>query len=77
MTLGQASARQPAVIADGADAYFPEFVALSIRSVPHLDTFAYRMKKRGEEGKGQAKRFRAEALALLNALIMEDRQSLP
>jgi hypothetical protein len=35
------------------------------------------MKKRGEEGKGYAKRVPAEALALLNALVGEDRQRLP
>lgn len=74
------TARQLAQIAEHAEARFPEVVALILpflRPVAHLDTFAYRIKKQGEEGKGYSVDYPADTLTLLNALVGDDRQPLP
>jgi hypothetical protein len=74
------SARQLAQIAEKSGDRFPEVVTIILpflRSVPHLDTFAYRLKKQGEDGQGYSVRFPAETLALLNALVGDDPQALP
>ena len=76
----EASSRQLAQIAENAGDRFPEVVALVLpflRPVAHLDTFAYRLKKQGEEGQGYSARFPVETLTLLNALVGDDPQTPP
>ncbi len=75
-----ASSRQLALIVDKSGARFAEAAALvlpHLRPVTHLDTFAYRLKKKGEEGSGYALDYPTETLQLLNALIGDDPQTAP
>lgn len=75
-----ATSRQLAIIVEKAGSHFPEAVALVVdhlRPVAHLDTFAYRIKKQGEEGEGYALNYPAETLRVLNALVSDDPKTVP
>ena len=77
---GPASARAFAGLLEKAGDRFPEAVALVepyLRPIPHLDMFAYRMKKRDDEGEGYSGRFPAESLKVLDAMVGPEPQTAP
>lgn len=77
---GPASARAFAGLLEKSGDRFPEAVALVeayLRPIPHLDMFAYRMKKRDDEGEGYGERFPAETLRVLDAMVGPEPQTAP
>jgi hypothetical protein len=76
----QASQRAFAGLLEKTGNRFPEAAALVesyLRPIPHLDMFAYRMKKRDDEGEGYSDRFPAESRKVLDAMAGPEPQTAP
>lgn len=75
-----ASSRAFASLVEKSGDRFPEVVSLVLpflRPVPHLDTFAYRLKKLDTEGQGYSDRFPEQSLQVLDAVVGDEPQTAP
>lgn len=75
----EATSRAFARIVEAAGDAYPDAVAAVvpfIRPVAHLDVFTYRLGK-ADDGNGFVRRYPASVLALLDAIVGEDRTTLP
>jgi hypothetical protein len=77
---GPASARAFASLLEKAGDRFPEAVTLVLpylRPITHLDLFAYRLKKRDDDGQGYSALFPGETLKVLDAIVGPEPQTAP
>jgi len=74
------TARQFVRLLEHSGDRFPEAVAIILpllRPVARIDSFAYRLRRGDARGRDYPRRFPAEMLALLDAVIGDDRTTLP
>jgi len=78
---GEKTSRAFANLADKTKTNFPEAVEVIsplVRSVSHLDMFAYRLSKNADEGdQNFAREYPKDTLTLLNALVGDDKLNIP